>query len=270
MNAALFDYRSIPVHIIRRLFCGVIVWISVWTGTYSYADLIHQYRLDGTFADDLGGAPLVSGGGSLGPTGYTFAASQGLSFVSGLADPGNYSIETIFHFNELTGYRKIIDFKDLTVDTGLYNISTQLTYYGGGAAGAPGSFSPGVDVRLIVTRDSATNVFTAYINGNYILDFTDSSNLALANGPSNIIHFFMDDIATGGNEAAPGFVDLIRFYNAPLSAAEVAALGGPGAVPEPSSSLVLLFGMTCCAILKRRTRYQTDDLRPTEGDYRVC
>ena len=60
----------------------------------------------------------------------------------------------------------------------------------------------------------------------------------------------MDD---GATEASAGVVDLIRIYDAPMSAAEAAALGGP--VPEPSSIVMSLFaaaGLIAVAVRRRR------------------
>jgi hypothetical protein len=93
-------------------------WSLLWVGRGD-AGLIHQYRLDGTLADDLGGPALVADGGTLGSTRYTFAANQGLSLSGGLSNPGLYSIEMVFQFATTSGFRKILDFKDRSSDLGL-------------------------------------------------------------------------------------------------------------------------------------------------------
>ena len=83
------------------------------------AGIIHDYELNGSYADSLGGPALAPAGGTLNATNYSFGANQGLSlssWLTGSATSGNYSIETTFNFSTLSGFRKIIDFKDLTSD----------------------------------------------------------------------------------------------------------------------------------------------------------
>ena len=58
--------------------------------------LTHDYQLNGSLADTLGGPSLVSAGGVLSANGYSFGANQGLSLSNALGDNGNYSIEMQF------------------------------------------------------------------------------------------------------------------------------------------------------------------------------
>ena len=48
------------------------------------AGIIHDYELNGSFADSLGGPALVPAGGTLNATNYSFAPNQGLSLSSWL------------------------------------------------------------------------------------------------------------------------------------------------------------------------------------------
>ncbi len=75
------------------------------------ATITHIYELNGSFADTLGGSALVPAGGSLNPTNYSFSAvvpNEGLALSNGLVNNADYSIETIFNFNTLSRFRKII------------------------------------------------------------------------------------------------------------------------------------------------------------------
>ena len=215
-----------------------------------FAVVTHQYRLDGSFADDLGGPVLVPAGGTLGPTSYSFGLNQGLSLSNALSGPGNYSIETIFNFSDVLSFRKILDFKDRTSDSGLYDLNTAVQLIPIASAGPLGAFAPNVDIRLILTRDGSTGQVVGYINGVQQFSVIDNSSITDFSAANNIIHFFMDD---GATEASAGVVDLIRIYDVPMSAAEAAALGGP--VPEPSSIVMSLFaaaGLIAVAVRRRR------------------
>lgn len=219
------------------------------------ATLTHQYQFNGNLSDDFAGPSLVSNGGTVNATNYSFAANQGLSLSNALVDPADYSIEIVFNFSELSSYRKIIDFKDRTVDAGMYNQDTRTRFYTQ-TTGELGEFTANVDARLVLTRDDATDLVSIYVDGSLKDSFTDSGSDAVFSAANNIIWFFQNDTVQSG-EASPGVVDLIRIYDGDLTSGEVAALGGPSPVPEPSSLLLAscatsLFGLNW--IRRRKTR----------------
>jgi hypothetical protein len=206
------------------------------------AQLDHDYELMNTYIDSLYGnsAPLVPAGGRLTSAGYTFGPNQGLSVESVIGNGANYTIDISFSLHDLSGYRKILDFNNLRTDNGLYALNSSLDLFGTSdlGVGPAGAFSPDQLVRVDLTRDGATNLVTGYVNGVSQFSFTDSGSAAVFSAPNHILQFFKDDKVTGGSQASAGFVNQIRIYESPLSAADVAALGGPknpGAVPEPSS-----------------------------------
>ncbi|MBX3421688.1 MAG: hypothetical protein KF752_09040 [Pirellulaceae bacterium] len=235
-----------------RYLLPVIAGLMILPAGASPAGLIHQYQLNNSLADDLGGPNLVSHGGTLSPSGYSFGLNQGLSLSNGLADPGNYSIEIIFRIEQVDGWKKIIDFKNLTSDSGLYNRSSELRLYSSGLAGPAGGFSPNTDLRLILTRDGTSNLVSGYIDGVSQGSVIDSTNIAVASATDNILHFFRDDFLS--SEASAGHVRLIRIYDAPMSADQAAALGGPPAVPEPSAGVLTLLALTGCTTWRLRGR----------------
>jgi hypothetical protein len=189
------------------------------------------YNLNNRLTAQDGDPPLVSYGGTVGHTGYTFGVQQGLS-LSGTGIFDVYSIDIQFYFDDIyqspNGYQRILEFKNLASDTGLYSKNGFLAFFiaGGALYLSPGPvFASGQIADLLVTR-SATDVFSAYVNGTFALSFVDSAGLATFSGPDNVIWFFMDDfisIATGFPEAGSGFVDRIQ----------ITTPRGPASVPGP-------------------------------------
>src|SRR4051812_14541803 len=96
---------------------GAVIGLS--GASANAASLIHAYNLNGSYADSLGGPSLVDAGGTLGADLYSFGTNQGLSLSNGLTSATSYSIELSFEYDALSGFRKILDFKDRTNDGGL-------------------------------------------------------------------------------------------------------------------------------------------------------
>jgi hypothetical protein len=183
---------------------------------------VHFYDLDSSFGDAFGGPDLVAMGGALTSGGYDFAANQGLSLSSANIASGEYTIEIGFRFDALSGYQKILDFKNLTVDDGLYTRDRSLVFFGASVSG--GVVSSSSFHHLVLTRDEATDVVRAYINGDEAWNFADAFGRAVFSGPESIIHVFRDDDVTAPGEAESGFVSRIRIYDRALDATEVEQL----------------------------------------------
>jgi hypothetical protein len=213
------------------------------------ASLIHDYQFQNTLADSLGGPSLVSLGGTIGAGEYSFAAEQGLSLSNALPDDTNYSIYLDFEFDTLSGYRKIVDFKNLASDNGLYNLNTDLNFYNFNF-GPSGALTAGTFAQVVLTRDSSTNTVTGYVNGVQQIQFVDSTSDGVFSAANNIINFFQDDAATGGRESSSGEVSEIQIYDAPLTAQQVAGLST--STPEPVSSALVGIGLAIAVAQKKR------------------
>jgi hypothetical protein len=186
----------------------------------------HVYLLNSTLADTEHGPSLVALGGSLTDSAYDFGPNQGLNLSSALANPAQYSIELKFLWDTVTsGGQKILDFKNLTSNAGLYTTNAGLQFLGGPFAAQV--FLPNVFYRLVLTRDDATDIVRAYLNGAEVWNFVDAAGDAVFTGPDNIIRFFQDDNTTGQTQAHSGIVDFIRIYHSVLTASEVANLSDP-------------------------------------------
>ena len=241
----------------RIISATILLTLGVLMGPASShaAVLVRDYELNGSFADALGGPAINPDGGTLNATNYSFGQNQGLNVLNAAAphdySPNNYSIETTFSFSDLSGFRKILDFKDRTVDSGLYNLDSALNFFPL-VTGPSGAFTANVPAHLVVTRDAATGQFVGYVNGVQQISFTDTTSLAIFDSAGNIMRFFEDDAATGQREASAGVVDFIRIYKGALTATEVRALEQP--VPEPATLLLAGVGISTLVVGAWRRR----------------
>jgi hypothetical protein len=184
------------------------------------SSLIHQYSFANNLLDDLGGPPLTGLGGTLVAGGYQFGAGQGLS-VTGAVPAAVYTIEVDFSFTDVVGYRKVIDFKALTSDAGLYVVDTELQFVVIPVTGCPGNdcytsppllFSASTAVKVALSRDGSGNVI-GYVNGSAVLSFNDGGAVGVFDGVGGGANFFVDDTVTNTEQSA-GVVRRIRIYDA--------------------------------------------------------
>lgn len=223
------------------------------------ATLIHDYEFEGNLNDALGGPSLVMHGGTLHAGHYSFAVAEGLSlsnWLSVVGDSGDYTLDLSLRFTSLPGsYAKIVDMKGLTADAGLYHFnptSTLSWYNGGNTPGTADSFLVDEYFRINLTRDGTSNLLVGYVNGVQQFTIDDSSGAGVFDAAGNILNLFRDDVATGSGEAGGGEINQFRIYSGALTSGEIAALGGPKGVPEPSVMLLLVGGLGALQFRRRR------------------
>jgi hypothetical protein len=237
--------------------------MTLLSGSVLATDLIGDYRLiDGTLNNGYSGPGALesltvtqSGGfADFGPSGWAW--SDAVSPGSGLnlsnlplAVTTSYSIGITAFFGETDGYRRLIDFKNQASDTGLYVHNNAFQFYEETENG--GSTSPFQEFTIVITRDDAKNV-NIYTNANSvpILSFVDNEDLAVAS--ANLLKFFQDDEAVGGEFATIGSTSLIRVWNGALTPSEIA--NAMTIVPEPSTYALSMISAAGVAILARRRR----------------
>jgi hypothetical protein len=213
------------------------------------AAVIGDFRLDGSLANQAGGAlTLTNNGANLGATGLTFGVDQGPT-ISGFSSPSDFSIEFRFTLDKVVGYNKLVDFLDRSADAGVYALDGKLSFYP--CCSSAHVFLANQAATLVLTRNSAGSLL-GYVDGTQILQMDNAGQTALASN----LHFFRDDFQTSG-EVSSGFVDYIRIYDTALSASEVAALTPPGAVPvvpEPATWAMMIAGFGLAGAAARRRR----------------
>ncbi|PKO82221.1 MAG: hypothetical protein CVU19_02635 [Betaproteobacteria bacterium HGW-Betaproteobacteria-13] len=219
---------------IAKFMTAAVLAASMWSGTASAAVLIHHYELNGDLTDVYGGPSLVSLGGSLTstPGRYDFGVNQGLRLTSGLNDIGIWSLDFKASYASLSGtWKKLVDFRNLTTDDGLYFANDKLQFYPD-ATGTT-AVTTNTDYTIALTRDGS-GTLSGYVNG--LLQWA-IANESESNVIGNVLTFFTDDVSTGQREAQPGSVDFIRIYDGVLTAGDVAILDQGGTVGAPATSV---------------------------------
>jgi hypothetical protein len=251
--------------------------------------LVADYQLQGTYASSVGSIGPLAVVGTATDVGFAYDQDVNGNFqtvvqfsfdglmdpggglqaqTAGFLDPSNYSVVLTANFDlspDLAA-TKLLDFKNLSSDDGLYvNDATGLLDFNG-VAGATGGTPvvSGTYTQIALTRDSSDNLVTVYEDGTEAFQFTDSSDLAVLGdsvSPSSNAYltvFKDDDTGPGSpfvNETSIGDLANLSLYNGALTASEIGNLGTvPTAAPLPSpfwGGVVLFAGIGIWRKLRR-------------------
>jgi N-acetylneuraminic acid mutarotase len=227
------------MHSFSRLGAASLVAFGVFTSSYANATppLTADYQFQNSLNSSIGDAPALTNRTSPGQTCPSYCNTFGTDTVNGvsttllqfpqnngvslnpttsvLSNNGVYTIAMLFKLDDVTGYRRLIDYKNGTQDYGLYVYDGQLTLY---AYGNYGGTVPAGDYTLVVVTRNASGIFTAYVNCTQVFSVDDSVNGYALIDSSNTLHFFQDN--------SSGAVSRIRIYDGAMTPAEVAGLGG--------------------------------------------
>ena len=222
------------------------------------------YNFEGTLVDSAGGSSLTltdSCDSSPAPSPCLSESGFGTSDGDGYwewssSDPrgGGFTIETDedltetysmmvkFSFATMSGYNKIVDYKDAADDTGFYIYNRKINFYDLGTGTK--NFSPNSVLDLVVTRDGSDDTFTVYAKQGadlvQLLQVEDPDGEGIPNsvGGKSKLGFFFDDQDTSSEGTESGRVYSIKMWEGiALTEAEVeteVSSGGIQPLPENS------------------------------------
>jgi Ca2+-binding RTX toxin-like protein len=196
-------------------------------------NLLSVYSWDSNFVSSINSSPVLDSINTLGidttdtvfgQTGksvYRFQNGSGLNLNNPSVTANNYSIELVFALDYTNGFRKILDFSDLTRDEGLYSFNNSLWFYSDfigdvGLAPSNGVLETSYN-HLILTRASNGQTIV-YLNGNQVLFFNDTFGVADLSDQGDLTLFTDDYTAI---ESSGGAVDFIGLYDNVLTTNEV-------------------------------------------------
>lgn len=186
----------------------------------------HRYRLEGMYGDDDGGPPLVPQGGSFDPGGYRFGMNQGLGLSSAMP-VAIYTIDIKLGLDVMTSWRKVVDFKSLKDDSGLYVHDSTLAFVEDAGnqvfVSSPPLLIAATPFEVTLTRGS-NGIVIGYINRAMQFSITDRLGAGTFTDPDAFADFGVDDMPTSQMEASPGEIREIRIWNVALSPAQISQL----------------------------------------------
>ena len=192
-----------------------------------------DYLFQGSLESSIGTAPdLIPVGRKriaytdeemIGSTVLSFSDNTGLALpqTRGVVSRDEYTIEILFHFDEVSDYRKILDFRNGSRDGGLYVLNGCLNLFPRPVTSTT-PIEADTFAQVVLTRGSSSDVVVGYVDG--IRQFVFDDTLGFAEiGPAHTLRFFVDDSRTKV-EHSGGVVSQIRLFDSEFSADEVAAL----------------------------------------------
>ena len=248
------------------------IWVAVAVSTLALVvpargALVADYQFNNTLESVVDNVPALQNLGSANmfmtdmvngraQTVLHFPMGGGVELMptTGVIPSGIYTIVVQFRFDEVSGYRRIIDFKNASSDNGLYAYDGMLYFYDS-AEGSAMVIDAAMYVDVALTRDQ-NGMVAGYVNGMPQFSFADSANDGVID-KNQTLRFFADDMQTSDEDSA-GAVARLRLFDTALSAAEIAALYRPTTSPAPALSpwaLALMAGLltaTGVAVLRRR------------------
>ncbi|MBS1772139.1 MAG: T9SS type A sorting domain-containing protein [Bacteroidetes bacterium] len=193
------------------------LFTSAQNKTYSY-HFFYGFKEKTTIGPDL--APQCSTGTfnwqtmypGIGKVAYNFGKGCGLVFndsTTSFLSSGNYTIELFFKLDTINGYKKLVDIKNMAVDSGLYNQNGKLVLY---PVVTSDSFLAASKYDYVaITHDATTKKVVIYHKGDTARTFMDNNDRYVYDYHKRIV-FFKDDNNTSGEQTS-GSVSYIAISN---------------------------------------------------------
>ena len=198
-----------------------------------------DYRFQNKLSTSVGNAPALK---EIGPRDNTFTTAtvdgvsrKVLSFPRGnglLLPPRNdntsvvpnntYTIVVLFELNDVSNFRRVVDFKNGTSDNGLYVQNGRLRFFPGSSGTTP--IVANRYVQVVITRD-LSGLVKGYVDGAKQFEFSDATAQDAIISNKNTLRFFKDNTSGGtAGEDSAGSVARIRLYDSALSETDVGKL----------------------------------------------
>ncbi len=214
----------IKIKIMKKIILSLLVFHAVFCLN---AQSVLRYNFNNVLSETNGVGPVLSVLGNQGiflvdtlnevsgktKTVYRFEKNSGFQFNN--TDAGNflgetYTIELYFVFDNLSSWKRVIDWKNRTTDNGAYVYNGQLNFYNyiysGEAPVLAGEYT-----YYIVTRDGASKALKIYTDAKVEIEFNDINNEGVLSA-DNVLNFFHDDLPVP-NEASSGAVAMLNIYD---------------------------------------------------------
>lgn len=168
--------------------------------------------------------------GNMPYTVYRFTSGCGFSYIdsTNFLQAGSYTIEMYAELDNVSGYRKLVDYKNRTTDDGLYDNDGACNFRGPG--NVSGSyFTNGVYSLITITRNATSGVVKMFVDGSYVDQFNDPTGVYAFYDAAKRLAFFLDDTYSSDTEVSAGSIALLNIYNYELdSTTAIAHYGSLG------------------------------------------
>jgi hypothetical protein len=240
------------------LAAGLVLLAGIGTaGTAGAATLKASYSLQGTRASQTPGAPdLVDIGPGNRFTTETFdgAPRQVLAFprggglslaTTGLVDATSHSIVMDVRLDDVSGFRRLLDFSGGDADIGLYAFDGSPVLYGFGAPGGGEPVFDGSWVQIALTSEATlfgSQWTVVAVNGAPVTAAATARGLRLG---TDGLRFFKDNVrGPAGGEESAGAVACILLYDGALTLSELGQAAADPLCPAPRATPPAQLGFT--------------------------
>ncbi|OSP56581.1 hypothetical protein BV911_01065 [Pseudoruegeria sp. SK021] len=188
------------------------------------ASLLNAFEFWSDFSDAVGTATASSTGGTVTAGELVFSANGGprIDLPSQIK---TFTLAMKFRLDTTAGKTKLLDFRTLASDGGLYNQNSSLVFFDTQPPTATGLLTANKDHVLVFNRNDSSKLVDIYLDGSRVISFLDPTGMTI--GYQGHIHVLEDDKTTSKTQAVSGVLDYVRIYDAALSPTQIATIGLP-------------------------------------------